>query len=59
MEWVSLAPENALIVSNIQSGFRTTCIFPFNSLATVVKMGPSEYYKRVPIVESEELHEAL
>jgi hypothetical protein len=44
-EWVPLALEKALTVSNIQSGFRTTGIFPFYSLAMATKMGPSEYCK--------------
>jgi hypothetical protein len=47
-EWVSQALEKALSVSNIKSGFCTIGIFPFNPLAMATKMGPSEFYKRVP-----------
>jgi hypothetical protein len=44
--WVSAALQKSLIEKNIQSGFRTTSIFPLNPQAMDGKMGPSEFYIR-------------
>jgi hypothetical protein len=46
--WVSATLEESLTEKNIKSGFCTTGIFPFNSLAMDGKMGPSESYRRGP-----------
>jgi hypothetical protein len=53
--WISLALEKALTEKNITSGFRSTGIFSYNPRAMDDKMGPSEFYKQVPmtIVEPE------
>jgi hypothetical protein len=57
-EWVSQALEKALSLCNIKNGFRTTWIFSFNPLAMATKMGPTEFYKRVPASTLQEIEEA-
>jgi hypothetical protein len=46
--WVFAALEKSLTEKNIKNRFHTTCIFPFNPLTVDGKMGPSEFYRRVP-----------
>jgi hypothetical protein len=46
--WVLTALEKALTKMNVKNGFRTTGIFLFNPCAMDGKMGPSEFYRRVP-----------
>jgi hypothetical protein len=48
-KWVSTVLEKALSEKNIKIGFRTTGIFPFNLHAMDEKMGPSKFYKEVPV----------
>jgi hypothetical protein len=47
--WVSSALTKALTHKNITSGFRTIGIFPFNPHAMQDKIGPSEFYREVPM----------
>ena len=42
--WVSKSLAAAFTESNIKSGFRTTGIWPYNSMAMEKKMGPSKFY---------------
>jgi hypothetical protein len=49
VKWVSTALEKALSEKNIKSGFRTIGIFPFNPHAMDEKMGPSAFYREVPV----------
>jgi hypothetical protein len=46
---VSTALEKALSKKNINSGFCTTGIFPFNLHAMDEKMDPSKFYREVPV----------
>jgi endonuclease III-like uncharacterized protein len=49
MEWEFKALEKALTEINIKSGLHTIDIFPFNTDTIAKKMGPSEFYKQVPL----------
>jgi hypothetical protein len=55
--WVSSALEKALTEKNITSGFRTTDIFPLNPQAMDDKMGPSEFYREVPVSSAGDMPE--
>jgi hypothetical protein len=55
--WVSSALEKALTEKNITSGFRTTGIFPLNPQAMDDKMGPSEFYREIPISNAGDMPE--
>ena len=43
-QWVSLTLRRALTIQNIEKGFRVTRIWPWDDLAMVAKMGPSEVF---------------
>ena len=53
-QWVDLALKRALNTLNIQKGFATTRIWPYNPRAMDKKMGPSRLFPAVHVVPEPE-----